>query len=265
MMRTDGYLLDHRRAEKGQGPDAFATLFDPATFRHMEGFGLGSGWRCWEVGAGGTTVVSWLAKKVGPTGKVIATGTDISWAVPSVTRPPVEALVHRLGVDQPPGDGFDLVHARLALAHAPDRERALLSMVKALRPGGRLLIEDADPALQPLACLEETGPEHQLANRLREAVRALLAERGVDPAHGRRLPRLLRAAGLRGVEADAYFPVASPACAALESTTIGGLRGALVEANLATEEEIDRHLADIAAGAMDIAAPPLISAWGRKA
>lgn len=87
MMRTDGYLLDHRQAETGQGPDAFATLFDPTTFRHMEGFGLGSGWRCWEVGPGGTSVVSWLAKKVGPTGKVMATDTDISWAVPSVTRP----------------------------------------------------------------------------------------------------------------------------------------------------------------------------------
>lgn len=264
MMRTDGYLLDQGRADTGQGPDAFATLFDPTTFRHMEGFGLGSGWRCWEVGAGGTTVVSWLAKKVGPTGKVIATDTDISWAVPSVTRPPVEALVHHVGVDQPPGDGFDLVHARLALAHAPDRESALLSMVRALRPGGRLLIEDADPALQPLACPEESGPEQQRANRLREAVRALLSERGTDPAHGRRLPRLLRAAGLRGVQADAYFPVASPGCAALESTTVGRLRAALVTANLATEEEIDRHLADVASGALDIAAPPLISAWGRK-
>ncbi|WP_328222757.1 methyltransferase domain-containing protein [Streptomyces sp. NBC_00310] len=265
MMRTDGYLLDHRQAETGQGPDAFAALFDAATFRHMEGFGLGSGWRCWEVGAGGTSVVSWLAKKVGPTGKVMATDTDISWAVPSVTRPPVEALVHHLGVDQPPGDGFDLVHARLALAHAPDREQALLSMIKALRPGGRLLIEDADTALQPLACLEESGPEHQLANRLRQAVRALLAERGIDPAHGRRLPRLLRAAGLRGVEADAYFPVAAPACAALEATTIDRLREALVTAHHATAEEIDQHLANVASGTMDVVAPPLISAWGRKA
>jgi SAM-dependent methyltransferase len=265
MTRTDEYLLDHRQAEAGQGPDAFATLFDRTTFRHMEGFGLGSGWRCWEVGAGGTSVVSWLAKKVGPTGKVMATDTDISWAVPSVTRPPVEALVHQVGADQPPGEGFDLVHARLALVHAPDRERALLSMIKSLCPGGRLLIEDADPDLQPLACLEESGPEHQLANRLRRAVRALLAERGVDPAYGRRLPRLLRAAGLRGVEADAYFPVVSPAGAALESTTINRLRAALVTANLATDEEIDRHLAHVASGTMDIAAPPLISAWGRKA
>jgi SAM-dependent methyltransferase len=256
MMRTDGHLLDHRQGETGQPSDAFATLFDRTTFRHMEGFGLGSGWRCWEVGASGASVVSWLAKRVGPTGKVIATGIDLSWAVPSVTRPPVEVLVHHVGVDQPPGDGFDLVHARLALVHAPDRERAVVSMIKALRPGGRLLIEDA--------CLEETGPDQQWATRLRQAIRALLDERGVDPAHGRRLPRLLRGAGLRGVEADVYFPIALPACAALESSTIQRLRTALVTAGLATDEEIDRHLANLSSGAMDIAATPLVSAWGRR-
>ncbi|MGW0707618.1 methyltransferase domain-containing protein [Streptomyces sp. NPDC002643] len=264
MMRTDGHLLDHRQAETGQRSEAFAALFDRTTFRHMEGFGLGSGWRCWEVGAGGASVVSWLAKKVGPTGKVIATDTDLSWAVPSVVRPPVEALIHRVDVDQPPGEGFDLVHARLSLVHVRDQERALWSMIKALRPGGRLLIEDADIALQPLACLEEGGPEHQLANRLRQAVRALLVEHGVDTAHGRRLPRLLRAVGLRGVEADAYFPVAAPACAALETSTIQQLRAHLVAAGLVTDEEIDRHLANVASGTMDIATAPLISAWGRR-
>ncbi|MFF6784316.1 methyltransferase domain-containing protein [Streptomyces sp. NPDC012510] len=265
MMPTDGHLLSDRQGEAGQRSDAFAVLFDHTTFRHLEGFGLGSGWRCWEVGAGGTSVVSWLAKKVGPTGKVVATDTDISWAVPSVTRPPVEALAHQAGVDQPPGENFDLVHARLALVHAPDPERALLSMISAVRPGGRLLVEEADSALQPLACPEESAPEHHLANRLRQAVRTLLADRGIDTAYGRRLPRLLRAAGLRGVRADAYFPVASPDCAALEATTVERLREDLVTANLATDEEIDRHLSHVASGAMDVAAPPLISAWGRKA
>ncbi|BBC37369.1 hypothetical protein SGFS_086630 [Streptomyces graminofaciens] len=264
MMRTDGYLLDHQQTETGQRSDAFATLFDPTTFRHMASFGLGSGWRCWEVGAGDVSVISWLAKKVGPTGKVVATNTDTSW-VTSPPRAPVEVRVHDVGVDEPPGEGFDLVHARLTLAHVAHRERALHSMIRALRPGGRLLVEDADLALQPLACPEESGPEQHLANRLRHAVRTLLADHGVDPSYGRRLPRLLREAGLRGVEAGAYFPVASPACAALESTMIRGLRAQLVSAGLATDEEIDRHLTNVASGTMDVTTVPLISAWGRKA
>ncbi|MEU6572885.1 methyltransferase [Streptomyces sp. NPDC046805] len=264
MTRSDGYLLDNRQSEAEQRFEAFATLFDPTTFRHLERLGVGPGWRCWEVGAGGTSVVSWLAKKVGPTGKVVATDIDTS-LLAAVARPPVEVSVHDVGAEEPPGEGFDLVHARLVLVHVPDRDRALRSMVKALRPGGRLLVEDADPALQPLICPDESGPEQQLANRLRHGFRKLLADRGADLSYGRRLPRLLREAGLRRVEADAYFPLTSPACAALESATVRQIRDQLVTAGLATDEDIEQHLANVASGAMDLATAPMISAWGRKA
>jgi SAM-dependent methyltransferase len=263
MTRTDGYLLDNRQSEAAERFNAFAELFDPTTFRHLAALGIGPGWRCWEVGAGGTSVVSWLAKKVGPTGKVLATDIDTS-RLAAAARPPVEVRVHDVGAQEPPGEGFDLVHARLVLVHVPDRERALASMVRALRPGGRLLVEDADPALQPLVCPDESGPEQQLANRLRHGFRTLLAQRGADLSYGRRLPRLLREAGLRRVEADAYFPLASPACVALESATIRQVRARLVAAGLATDEEIDRHLSNIASGSMDLATAPMISAWGRK-
>ena len=159
---------------------------------------------------------------------------------------------------------FDVVHARLVLVHVADRERALRSMIEALRPGGRLLVEDADPALQPLICPDEYGPEQALANRLRSGFRTLLAERGADLSYGRRLPRLLREAGLVDVAADAYFPVTSPACDALEAATVEQVRGALVARGLATEEEIDRHLRSVAAGRLDLATSPMISAWGRR-
>ncbi|MGW3287842.1 methyltransferase domain-containing protein [Streptomyces sp. NPDC001002] len=264
MTRTEGYLLTNRQSEAQERFDAFATLFDPTTFRHLDRFGIGPGWRCWEVGAGGTSVVSWLAKKVGPTGKVVATDIDTSRLTPAA-RPPVAVRVHDVAAEEPPGEGFDLVHARLVLVHVPDRERALHSMIKSLRPGGHLLIEDADPALQPLTSPDEHGPEEQLANRLRQGFRELLAERGADLSYGRTLPRLLREAGLRRVEADAYFPVTSPACTALESATIRQIREQLVTAGIATDEDIDRHLANIATGDMDLATAPMISAWGRKA
>ncbi|MFF8407667.1 class I SAM-dependent methyltransferase [Streptomyces sp. NPDC015684] len=263
MTQSDGYLLDNRQSEAGRRFDAFADLFDPTTFRHIDGLGIRPGWRCWEVGAGGSSVVSWLAERVGPTGTVVATDIDTS-RLADVARPPVDVRVHDVGAEEPPGDGFDLVHARLVLVHVPDRERALRSMIQALRPGGRLLIEDADPALQPLICPDEHGPAQRLANRLRQGFRKLLAERGADLAYGRKLPRLLREAGLREVEADAYFPVAFPACTSLEAATVCQIRDRLLAAGLATDEEIDQHLANVEAGDMDLVTAPMISAWGRK-
>lgn len=102
MTRTDEYLLDNQQTEAGQRFEAFATLFDPTTLRHIERLGIGPGWRCWEVGAGGTSVVSWLAKKVGPTGKIVATDIDTSWAA-AAARTPVEVRVHDVAAEEPPG------------------------------------------------------------------------------------------------------------------------------------------------------------------
>lgn len=263
MTRTTSFLLDAPEADTGACADSIDTIFDPTTFRHLETLGVGHGWRCWEVGAHSTSVVSWMAKKVGPTGKVIVSATDPSSIVRGV-RSPVEVLVHDFGVEEPPGAGFDLVHARLVLHHAPDPERALRSMVKALRVGGRLLVEDADLSLQPLACPDEHSPAQQLANRLRRAFHQLLTAHGDDVTYGRRLPRLLRDAGLQRVEADAYFPLSSRASTALEYATIHQIRRRLIAAGLATDDDIDRHLANISAGAMDLATAPMISAWGRR-
>lgn len=75
---------------------------------------------------------------------------------------------------------------------------------------------------------------------------------------------MLREAGLDEVQADAYFPITSPACAVLEEATVRQIRHRLVREGLATDEEIDRHLANVATGRLDLATAPMISAWGRR-
>ncbi|GAA3083203.1 hypothetical protein GCM10020000_81630 [Streptomyces olivoverticillatus] len=71
--------------------------------------------------------------------------------------------------------------------------------------------------------------------------------------------------GLEDVQADAYFPISSSASALLEAATVRQVRRLLVAEGLATDEEIDRHLANIATGRLDLATGPLISAWGGAA
>jgi SAM-dependent methyltransferase len=193
----------------------------------------------------------------------LATDIDVSWAA-EATDTVVEVRQHDVAADPVPDGQFDLVHARLVLVHVPDRAAAMANMVAALRPGGWLLVEDADPSLQPLSCLEVLGPEQELANKLRSGFRALMAQRGVDLAYGRTLPRLLREAGLSEVGADAAFPVALPECAKLETATITLIRDQLVTHEVATDLEIERHLANVAAGKLDLTQPPMIAAWGRR-
>jgi SAM-dependent methyltransferase len=255
-----GYLLDNQQVEAGVRFEALATLFNQTTFRHIDALGIAEGWRCWEVGAGGASVPSWLADRVGPTGHVLATDIDVSWMAGDSR---FEVRRHDVGVGPAPEAGFDLVHARLVLVHVQQRDAALATMVSALRPGGWLLVEEADPMLQPLACPDESGPAERLANKLKRDFRTLMAQRGVDLSYGRALPRLLRAAGLADVEADAFFPLTGAACALLERATVMQIRDRLVAAGLATEAEVDQHLANVEAGPIDLATSPMISAWGR--
>jgi SAM-dependent methyltransferase len=164
----------------------------------------------------------------------------------------------------PRGEGFDLVHARLVLVHIPGRDEALRRMISALRPGGWLVVQDFDTALVPVSCLEATTFGQQRANRIRHGFRQLLAGRGVDLEYGRKLPRLLRDGGLEAVAADAYFAVAHPASRRLEAANTVQVATALVEVGSATRAEIDQHLAALDRGELDIATPPLVSAWGRR-
>lgn len=257
------YLLDNRQAEAGERFDALARLFNPWSFHHLDQCGLVDGSNVWEVGAGGPSIPTWLAQRAGPTGRVIATDIDTSW-LDKVEDHGYEVLRHDVAADDPPSVSFDLIHARLVLVHVVDRDRAIANMVKALRPGGWLVLEEADPELQGMACPDEFGPEQELANKLKRAFRSLMAERGVDLSFGRTLPRRLRAAGLEVIHSDAYFPVGGSACNDLERATVEQIRGRLLDAGLATEQEIDLHLANVASGQLDIATSPLISAWGRK-
>ncbi|MFC6593721.1 class I SAM-dependent methyltransferase [Kitasatospora paranensis] len=263
MASDEGYLLDNRQREAGRRFDALAELFDPWTLAHLDRLGPAEGWRCWEVGAGGPSLPGALAARVGPTGHVLATDIDTSW-LDRAGAPGVEVRRHDVTRDDPPAGGFDLVHARLVLVHLPDRAEALRRMAAALRPGGFLVLEDADPALQPLACPDERGPAEQLANHVRRGFRALLADRGVDLSFGRTLPALLRGAGLTDVRAEGYFPVTSPACRELEAATVRQLRTQLTGGGLATEEEIQRHLANLESVELDVTTAPLVTCWGRR-
>jgi hypothetical protein len=157
-------------------------------------------------------------------------------------------------------DGYLLDNRQTEAAR---RFGALAAMVSVLRPGGWLVVEEADPALQPLLCPEDDGPAQELANRLKRGFRQLMADRGVDLAYGRRLPRLLRQAGLVDVAADAYFPITGPACVELERATTEQIRDRLLAAGLATGEEIDQHLANLSSGLVDLATSPMVTAWGR--
>jgi SAM-dependent methyltransferase len=86
---------------------------------------------------------------------------------------------------------FDLAHARFVLEHVPAPERVVAQMVKAVRPGGRIVLCDDDHALLRL------HPEPPGVMPVWEAFVRTYDRLGNDPFVGRRLVSLLVGAGAR--------------------------------------------------------------------
>src|SRR5215831_17585922 len=75
------YLLDSAAAQTGQRFSGLEATFDGATCRYLAATGVGAGWSCWEIGAGGGSVARWVAGQVAPAGSVLATDLEIKWMV----------------------------------------------------------------------------------------------------------------------------------------------------------------------------------------
>ena len=96
---------------------------------------------------------------------------------------------------------FDLVHERLVLNNVPQPDAVVAEMVRLTRPGGHVAVQDVD--WLTWTCL----PEHADWNLLREKAAAVWSG---DVHLGRRLPALLRGAGLVDVEMVPHLRVFRP-------------------------------------------------------
>ena len=178
---------------------------DGRTFARLTRFGSLDGAVCLEVGAGAGSVARWLAAQAGPSGRVVATDADPRF-VAGHELAGVEVRRHDILADPLEQAGYDLVHCRALLCHLPDPARALDAMALAVRPGGRLLVEDAD-----YCSLVAADPTHRRSSCFDMTMRKLLAfiaaGRAFDPFFGRCLPGLFASVNLAdaGHEAIACY------------------------------------------------------------
>src|SRR5271154_3035731 len=70
------YAFENSGTQTAARFSALADIFDPGTIRHLTEIGVGSGWHCLEVGAGGGSIATWLCDRVGGNGRVLATDID---------------------------------------------------------------------------------------------------------------------------------------------------------------------------------------------
>lgn len=165
------------------------------------------GERVLDFGSGLGHMAAAFAERVGPSGRV--TGIERSEEQIALARGFTAAnLEFRQGdAMNPPlaGDewgSFDLVHTRFLLEHVPDPLAIVRQMVRAAKPGGRIVLADDDHEILRI------HPEVPSFARLWQAYMDAYLRLGNDPIVGRRLVTLLHRAGARPVR-TAWLPFGS--------------------------------------------------------
>jgi SAM-dependent methyltransferase len=190
------YVHDNDLPHSAEQHRWLAAAYDPATTAHLTRSGVTAGWQCLEVGAGAGSVAAWLAGRVGASGHVLATDIKPHHVPPA---PGLTVLRHDVVRDPLPENAFDLVHARLVLLHLPARLDVLASLVRSLRPGGWLQLDEFDLRYGP-GLLSRDARSAALYERFLDVKIAALESAGADPDWGRRVPAAMRAAGLTDID-----------------------------------------------------------------
>jgi SAM-dependent methyltransferase len=258
------YLLDNSWERARERLDMLGAFLDPATIRHLGKLGVDKGWHCWEVGGGGGSIAEWLCRRVGPSGRVVATDIDPRF-LRALQEPNLE--VHESDIAASPVETgtFDLVHARLLLEHVPDRHAALRHMAAGLKPDGWLLLEEMDHVnWLPDPAVE--AAKQDIWRKFLEAYRLTMDARGGDMETGRRLVHLLRTCGLVNIQTDGWttlLPGGSLGARVLQ-LTLAQAGPSLVATGAINDKQMDALLSFFEDPDFVVMLPLLMAASGRR-
>lgn len=258
------YLLDNAWQQQRQRLAGLEAWFDPGTIRHLEELGVSEGWHCLEVGGGGGSIAKWLCQRVGSRGYVLATDLDTRF-LETLAAPNLEVSRHNLLTDEFPEGAFDLAHARFVIEHLADRMTALQHMVRALKPGGWLLIEDTDSSSWVSAQVADSEAT-ALFSKWTQAYVQLCRVNGVDAYAGRRLYREFQASGLVdiGAQGRVFMVQGGSANAEVWHLTAQQVRNRMIEAELLTAKEMDDVLALLVDPQFVWMEGLVMATWGRR-
>jgi SAM-dependent methyltransferase len=219
----------------------------------LDRVGLRPGQSAIDLGCGPRGILDLLAGRVSPGGRVVGLDADPAHAAMAAEFAAgrgldgvqiVTADARRTGL---PSGSFDLVHTRTLLITVPQPGEVVAEMVRLARPGGQVASMEYD--MEYALCY----PPHPAFTRICEIFTVAFGRNSADPWIGRRIPELLREAGLADVEVEARAPVYPQGHSrrTLRVDLVRSMRPHVLELGLASEAELDEldaaaraHLSD---------------------
>jgi SAM-dependent methyltransferase len=228
---TRDYVLDQGFGEERARLSGMEALWDPGSQALLDELGIGAGWKCLEVGAGGGSMVEWMASRGA---HVTAIDIDTRFiehlASDSITVRRID-----LREDDLPLSEYDLVHSRLVLEHLSGRKQILDRLVATLKPGGWMVIEDYDWSNYGF----EDGS--QGFSEIGEVLFDFMTTAGFERDYGRRVVSDMDAAGLTELRGEGRARLIDSTSPGFDffRLTFESLREAVVKAGYLSAEQAE--------------------------
>ena len=252
------YVFDNAAPHARERLGALAAVHDDGTIRQLQARGVAEGWKCLEIGGGLGTITRWLSDRVGRCGHVVTTDIDTRF-LDAIARENVEVWRHDVLRDPLPEATFDLAYSRLVLQHLADPDAAIDRMVKAIKPGGWLMVEDFE--------VPELAGSHSIPGLARTlaAMRRVTEAAGADGRMGLSLGRRLRSLGLLhvGHEGRVQMFRGNTLGANLVRLNFEQLREPMLATGL-NEADLQADLALLADEHFEWRSPTVWTAWGQR-
>lgn len=240
MLKTEYVFQSTGEARELERLQMLERIFDAGTQRRMLATGLTTGWHCLEVGAGAGSIVRWLEQRVGPSGKVVALDMNPRFLRGSSTST-IDIIQGDICDTELPLAMFDLVHARYVMIHIADYRKAFERMLRCVKPGGWVVIEEPDFE----AARAVTGPDDARGSfaRVTAAIERMFTSLGMDYALGAKLPALFQQQDLSQltVEHEGHLSAGGGAIAQLMKLSAEQLHEKYVATGLVTEADIEQY------------------------
>jgi SAM-dependent methyltransferase len=213
-------------------------------------------------GAGAGSVARWLAKRVGPAGRVIATDLDTT-LLQRLRLANLQVERHDLVRDRLHEREFDLAHTRLVLMHLPQREQVLSNLCDAVKPGGWIVLEEFDS----LSLVRDSSLQHrETPLKTAAAFRQHMASQGVDLGYGRLLTAELLRHGFVNIKSEGRVSMwqGGSAGSRFMRSTYEELREQILRTGMVSEQDYDRDLAQLGDTSFLCISPVMWTVSGRR-
>jgi SAM-dependent methyltransferase len=224
---------------------------------------------CLDLGCGAGDVTFEIARLVGPKGRVAGLDMDsvkLEHARERAMRDGIRNVEFRQAnvFEWDEESVYDLIYVRFLLTHLPECERVIPKLLRALRPGGALAVEDIN--FEGYVSHPANSAHDRYVGLYREVVR----RRGGNADIGPKLLAMLAGAGLQDAGLNIVYPEHKAGSGKEISvlTTIGISEAVLAE-KLIEEQELRDVVSELERYTRDplsiICGPRVFQVWGRRA